>query len=166
MEVYIISDLHLGHKNMAKYRGFNSVEEHDNHIVKCWNSVVRKKDTVWILGDIGMEKSSSYHLLDQMLGIKKVVLGNHDKPQHIQELLKYVNLVCGMIKYKGFWLTHAPIHPAELYRGHNIHGHVHNKTIKKWYGVKDNRYINVSAEIVNYTPQLISKYIKYGKKKI
>jgi len=40
--VRFIADLHLGHINMAKHRGFSSVEEHDEHIVKSWNSVVEK----------------------------------------------------------------------------------------------------------------------------
>lgn len=36
--------------------------------------------------------------------------------QHVQELLKYVESVAGMIDYKGFALTHCPIHPIELER--------------------------------------------------
>ena len=55
---FIISDLHFGHRNMAFHRGFQSVEEHDQHIIDCWNNVVTKGDTVWILGDISMEKAT------------------------------------------------------------------------------------------------------------
>jgi calcineurin-like phosphoesterase family protein len=148
--ILIISDLHLGHANMALKRGFKNVQEHDAFIINQWNSVVLKKDTVWILGDITMEKSSNYFILNHLNGIKKVVLGNHDRPQHVPELLKYVNSVCGMIKLKGFILTHAPIHESELGRfGGNIHGHVHEKTLD------DPRYINVSCEVLNYTPILL-----------
>lgn len=145
--VYLISDLHFGHENMAIKRGFSSAEEQDNHIIECWNKVVNKKDVVWILGDITMERPHHYHLLDELKGFKKVVLGNHDKPQHVPELLKYVNSVCGMIKYKGYILTHCPIHPSEIERfGGNIHGHVHENSLE------DSRYINVSCEAVDYTP--------------
>lgn len=148
--VHIISDLHLGHENMAKKRGFISSLEHDEFIVNNWNLWVSKRDTVWILGDITMEKSSPYPILDRLNGYKKVVLGNHDQPQHIPELLKHVNSVCGMIKYKGFILTHCPIHESELGRfSKNIHGHVHENTLP------DERYVNVSCEAVNYTPILI-----------
>lgn len=148
-KVYIISDLHLSHKNMALKRGFVDEVEHDNHIIKQWNSIITKNDVVWILGDITMEKTSPYPLLNKLKGIKKVVLGNHDQPNHVPELLKYVNWVCGMYKYKGYILTHCPIHEFELGRfSKNIHGHVHENSLK------DDRYINVSCEVVDYKPIL------------
>lgn len=157
--IYAISDLHFGHPNLAKHRGFETSDEHDQFIIDKWNSVVRKNDTVWILGDVAMEKKSYYKLLDFMNGIKKVVLGNHDLPQHSSELLKYVNSVCGMYtKMKGLIISHAPIHPCELRGKRNLHGHVHENSLD------DPRYINVSCEAVNYTPvkisELMDKYVK------
>lgn len=145
--VFFIADLHFGHKNMALYRGFNSVEEHDQYIIDCWNKVVGKRSTVWILGDVTMEKTSHYHLLDKLKGSKRVVLGNHDKPQHVKQLLNYVDAVAGMVDYKGYCLSHCPIHEIELSRyKKNIHGHVHGNSLN------DRRYVNVSCEAVNYTP--------------
>lgn len=155
---------------MAIKRGFTSSEEHDNHIIKQWNKVMHKRDTCFILGDIAMEKSSPYVLLDKLNGIKNVVLGNHDLPQHVPELLKHVNKVCSVLRYKETFLTHVPIHESELdYRCKiNIHGHLHDKNIKVNIGfeepcmVFDSRYINVSCEQphVNYTPQLFTDLIK------
>jgi len=140
---------------MALKRGFSDIESHDNHIISQWNSVVTKRDVVWILGDITMEKSSPYALLDKLNGIKKIVLGNHDKPNHSKELLKYANAVCGMFKYKEYMMSHCPIHPDELIRFKgNIHGHIHENSIN------DSRYINVSCEVVDYTPQLITDLIE------
>jgi calcineurin-like phosphoesterase family protein len=56
-----------------------------------------------------------------------------------------------MIKYKGFILSHCPIHESEMERYYkNIHGHVHEETIK------DDRYINVCCEAINYTPVCFS----------
>ena len=152
MSIYVISDLHFGHKNMAIRRGFETVEEHDQYIIDQWNKVITKRDVVWILGDITMERKQGYELLAQLKGTKKVVLGNHDRPQDVPELLKYVNSVCGMVKLKGIFLTHCPVHPSELdYRvSKNIHGHVHENSID------DPRYVNVSCENVDYTPQLLS----------
>jgi calcineurin-like phosphoesterase family protein len=152
--VYVIGDLHFGHENLAKHRGFVDAEQQDNYIISQWNKTIYKRDTVYILGDIAMEKHWAYKKLDQLNGIKKVVLGNHDKGKHVKYMLPYVNSVSGMIKYNGFWLTHCPIHPNEL-RGHiNVHGHVHLATID------DDRYINVSADVVDYTPQLLTSLIK------
>lgn len=154
-KVYIISDLHFGHKNLAVHRGFKDAEEQDNLIIKNWNSVVGKNDTVWVLGDIGMESCAFYPLLDILNGKKKVLLGNHDLPKHVPELLKYVENVGAMVKYKGYILTHCPIHPVEMEHFNiNIHGHVHENTLD------DDRYINVSCEALNYTPMEFPKRIK------
>lgn len=149
MSTFFISDLHLGHENMAIKRRFSCADEMNEHIIKCWNSVISKRDLVYILGDVTMEKVRDYPILLELKGEKTVVLGNHDEPQHARELLKYVNKVAGMIDYKGnSILTHCPIHPSQLdYRySYNIHGHVHENSLD------DPRYINVSCEVVDYTP--------------
>jgi calcineurin-like phosphoesterase family protein len=153
-QIYVISDLHFGHENMAVHRGFSSAEQQDEHIIQRWNSIIKKHDTVWILGDITMEKGN-YKNLALLKGYKKVVLGNHDLPQHIPEMLKYVNCVCGVyMKMKGLILSHFPVHPSELRGRINIHGHNH------YVDVPDERYINVSAEMLDYTPVLISDLVK------
>ena len=146
-QVFFISDLHFSHQNMAKARGFETIEQHDNHIIDCWNKKVSKRDIVYLLGDLTMEKRSPYPLLAKLNGTKRVIGGNHDRPQDMHELLKYVYSISGMIRYKGFILTHCPIHESEVdrFRG-NIHGHVHAESLP------DPRYFNVSAEAINYTP--------------
>lgn len=155
-KIYVCSDLHFGHPNMAiKKRGFSSAEEHDNHIIENWNKIINKDDSVWILGDITMEKSQYYPLLSKLKGTKKVTLGNHDLPQHVPDLLKYVNKVCASYHIKNCLMTHIPIHESELNRFViNIHGHTHDKCI-------DNpKYVNVSMENINYVPVLLSSIIE------
>jgi len=166
-KVFFISDLHLGHENMAKKRGFLSADEMNKRIIHNWNSVVHKRDIVWVLGDITMETSKHYHLLSQLNGGINVVLGNHDRPNDIPLLYRYVTKICGMIKYKGFILSHAPIHELEVDRFRaNIHGHIHENHILKhsmicdYVGQKDPRYINVSCEVVDYTPILFETILK------
>lgn len=158
MAVYFCSDLHLGHTNLIKNRrGFQSVEEHDQLIINNWNSVVHKKDKVFLLGDIAMETHKYYHLLGELNGFIHLIPGNHDSPQHIKHLLAYIDKISGSIKYKGFWLSHIPLHPDELRGKKNIHGHVHEKSLD------DSRYINVSMEVCNYTPVSFEdiKYERY-----
>ena len=113
-----------------------------------------------------MESSKSYPLLNQLNGIKKIVLGNHDMPKDIPELMKYVQCVSGMVKYKGIWLTHCPVHERELeFRvSRNIHGHIHEHVIMTptWvddviFDMPDNRYHCVSCEQVNYTPKTLEE---------
>jgi len=156
--VRFIADLHLGHANMATRRGFSTVEEHDEHVIAKWNSVVHKRDVTYILGDITMEKSAPYPLLDRLNGIKHIVLGNHDRRQDTKKLFEYAESVAGMIQYKGIMLTHAPIHPMELeYRfNKNIHGHIHDKVVMKMldgWEIPDERYFCVSCEQVDYLPK-------------
>tara|TARA_R110000851_G_scaffold41665_1_gene104373 strand:- start:2460 stop:2984 length:525 start_codon:yes stop_codon:yes gene_type:complete len=164
--VRFISDYHFGHEWIAKNRGFQDAFYMNEHIVKEHNKIVHKKDLTYILGDITMETEKWYFYLDQMNGRKKVILGNHDDPIHVVELLKYVESVGSMIKYKGCFITHCPIHPQELeYRvSKNIHGHLHEYNVVKEIipdrrdtnkGTKDDRYINVSCEQVNYKPKTL-----------
>jgi calcineurin-like phosphoesterase family protein len=172
--VRFIADLHLGHRNMAIKRGFSDEFEQTERIVEAWNSVVNKKDVTYILGDITMEKKNDYYVLDRLKGIKHVILGNHDRRQDVKDLLKYVDSVSGMIKYRkdgiNIFLTHCPVHPREMeYRiKYNIHGHIHEHNVMttrtigkngKVITIEDLRYINVSCEQVNYTPKLLSELI-------
>lgn len=157
--VRFIADLHFGHQNMAKRRGFDSVEAHDEHIIQEWNNVVDKRDVTYILGDITMEKKAPYHLLKRLNGIKHVILGNHDRRQDVPDLLmNNVESIAGMYQYKGFFLTHCPIHPKELtyrdVRG-NIHGHIHDSE------VGEPGYYCVSCERVNYKPITLKELTGY-----
>jgi calcineurin-like phosphoesterase family protein len=150
---------------MAIKRGFPTVEEHDEYIISQWNKVVNKRDTTYILGDITMESTKPYPLLERLQGIKHVILGNHDKPKHIAELSKYVDTVSGMVRYKGMFLTHCPIHPRELeYRTPiNIHGHIHEYIVERpcfdssgYCGDEvDERYVCVSCEQIDYQPKTL-----------
>jgi len=162
---------------MAIKRGFKDEFEHDKHVIKKWNSVVHKKDTTYILGDVTMEAHKHYHLLDELNGRKIVILGNHDMRNHVSKLLNHVDQVAGMIKYsrRGYpkmFLTHCPIHPMELDHrvGLNIHGHIHEHVVTReednWgvaVTVDDPRYVCVSCEQVDYTPKTIEELLGPSK---
>lgn len=138
-----------------------TTEENDNLIINNWNKTVNKRDLTFILGDISMEKKEPYILLDKLNGRKVIIGGNHDLWKHSQHLLKHVESIAGCINYKGFILTHIPIHEQEIdrFRG-NIHGHIHKDLIlKRIYKppaivkeIVDKRYLCVSCEQINYTP--------------
>ena len=156
-KIYCIADLHLGHNNMAIKRGFKTIEEHDSHIISNWNKTCTKRDVIWILGDITMEKNN-YSILDQLNGLKKVVLGNHDQGKHVRALLEHVNLVCGSHEMKKCILTHIPIHESQLETrfktGINMHGHLHHECD---LGPK---YFNVNCEFHGLKPILVDNLIK------
>ncbi len=52
--VYLISDLHLDHKNIIRYcdRYFSSVEEMNRTIIDNWNRVVKEGDFTHLVGDL------------------------------------------------------------------------------------------------------------------
>ena len=170
--VFFEGCLHLGHKWMANHRGFTDEFYHDEKVIDTWNSIVNKKDLVYILGDITMETPEHYYQLDRLTGRKIVVLGNHDRHQDVKELLKYVDSVGGMIDYKGFVLTHCPIHPSDIgmYKG-NIHAHIHENPLEEVFALdkyKDHdsvirptlhKYHNVDAHIINYKPKTLEEII-------
>jgi calcineurin-like phosphoesterase family protein len=172
--VRFIGCLHLGHKWMAIHRGFEDVHKHDENLIDSWNSVVHKRDLTYILGDVTMETDEHYYQLDRLNGRKIVVLGNHDMPKHTKKLLDYVESVAGMVDYKGFILTHCPIHPNEISfcRG-NIHAHIHENKLHEVeildrYGdspddIKNTtlyKYYNVDAHLIGYKPKTIEELLQ------
>ena len=162
MSVYFISDLHIGHKAIPKYRTWiNSVDEHDEWIVNQWNSVgFNKKDVIIILGDIIFD-IKKMHLLHELKGRKWALFGNHDIAFNSYNPFHYFEKVLSFTKRYGFWLSHCPIHALELRGKKNIHGHVHNKTID------DCNYINVCVEACNGIPVHLDciREGRYGNKR-
>lgn len=150
--IFVISDTHFGHKKIIDFeavaRPFTSVEEHDAELVRRWNAAVNKNDTVWHLGDVlfGREAFATLGLLN---GVKKLVMGNHDR-YPASTYLEHFNQIVGAAELRGCILTHIPIHPAQFRRFKaNIHGHLHSNKLD------DPRYINVSAEHTDLAPVLL-----------
>lgn len=139
---FFISDLHLGHKNIIIFerekRFGQTIEEHNEWLVTNWNSVVGKNDRVYVLGDVAFGHENLKYLT-RMNGQKFLIRGNHDAGD-LTHYTPYFQNIYGILKYKGFWLTHAPVHPQQLRDKFNIHGHVHSHTLD------DMRYINVCVE--------------------
>ena len=80
--IYFTSDLHLGHRNIIKLaqRGFDSIEQMDEQLIKNFNNRVTDKDTVYILGDLSMKGAEYVNgVIPQLNGTKVLVQGNHDR---------------------------------------------------------------------------------------
>jgi calcineurin-like phosphoesterase family protein len=82
---WFTSDTHFRHPNVARRRGFDTAEEHDEEIARRWNARVRPDDTVWHLGDVGRggDRYEDVLVLSVVAGLngtKHLVLGNHDAP--------------------------------------------------------------------------------------
>jgi calcineurin-like phosphoesterase family protein len=158
--VYFISDLHFGHKNILNFEpvlrsGLTYLENMYN-IADNWIKTVRKRDLVWVLGDCAFTEEG-FRVLESLPGRKKLVRGNHDNYYTTEDWLQIFETVESLVYYKKFWLSHCPIHPNELRGRTNIHGHVHSNSIRDIYGVRDKRYINVCCEAVGNAPINVEK---------
>lgn len=136
-KILFISDLHFGHQNALAYdnREFESIEEHDEALVRIWNETVDIDDTVWILGDISWYNSTkTIEIFNRLNGVKNLCIGNHDK-----KLLRNVavrRLFNEIVDYKELnfddnlqvILSHYPIpcFNRHFYGSVHLYGHVHS----------------------------------------
>jgi calcineurin-like phosphoesterase family protein len=61
-------------------RGFNSLEEMTEYMIKQWNSKVGKNDEVVVLGDLALSDGESVNkVLNKLNGKIFLIEGNHDK---------------------------------------------------------------------------------------
>lgn len=155
MKTFLISDTHFGHANILTFkredgsplRNFSSIEEHDEHLIDKWNSVVGPSDKVYHLGDLGFKSFSTLSaILSRLNGTKVLIRGNHDNHK-LSQYQQHFKDVRASHTLDRFLLTHIPIHPNSISRWTaNIHGHLHANHLN------DYLYYNVSVEQIDYTP--------------
>lgn len=146
--VWFISDIHGGHDNLVRWRTqFKTEEENWNLVKENYHKVVTKRDLVFFLGDIAFKEERLYDIIGWTGSQKILILGNHDTERlSVRSFADVFDDVHSLVKYKEFWLSHAPLHPEELRGKINIHGHCHEHVIK------DKRYLNVCLEKTEYAP--------------
>lgn len=133
--VFVIADLHFGHRLVAGKRGFAGPDEHDAALCEAWRKVVGKRDVVYVLGDV-FDPS----FLRILPGTKKLAMGNHDR-YPVERYTPYFSKIGACFEFDGCLLTHIPVHPGQFGRYElNVHGHTHA------HFVDDERYVSVSVE--------------------
>lgn len=141
--IYITADLHIGHNKPFLYepRGFTSIYDHDQALIKNWNEIITDEDDVYILGDVMLNDINyDVKIFNQLCGIKHIIKGNHDTSNKI---LRYHDLR-GVVEVRDiitlehnwyhFYMSHYPtitssndvIKPLDC-RVINLCGHVHTK---------------------------------------
>ena len=116
--IWVSSDTHFCHDREFIWgpRGFNSVHEMNEAIIKNWNSVVSWDDEVYLLGDIMLNNDAEgIRCLNRLAGKIYILTGNHDTTNRVQQ---YVNIrptilhlgLAYILKYEGyhFYLSHYP----------------------------------------------------------
>ena len=150
--IYFLGCPHIGHRNIAKFRSFiTNTRENDDMFLAQYKKHITKRDIVYFLGDAAFS-FDGLRLIADLPGRKILIKGNHDDMVSTLDQSRVFEEIYGMLKYKGLWLSHAPIHPDELRGKPNVHAHVHKATIMKktWYGKKypDPRYYNASVDVL------------------
>lgn len=96
-KIWFVSDTHFGHVSILYFHPLrreacgvtleelqadknSAIAKHDQWLINKWNSVVRKQDTVYFLGDFCLKnKEYTENILRQLKGKKFLIRGNHDK---------------------------------------------------------------------------------------
>lgn len=176
-KVWFTSDQHFSHSNVIKYcdRPFKDVDHMNRVLIENWNSVVQPEDTVYMLGDIFFTTATkAMSIMDQLVGKKVLVYGNHDKVIRDNKSLQnkfddilgdYKELT---IDEQKIVLCHFPfLHFNGQHRGHwNLHGHIHSsgnnstQPNKRQYdvGVDNNNYFPVSFEEIKGMMEKITDF--------
>ena len=140
MAIFVISDTHFCHNKdfIYKLRGFNNYQEHDEAIVRNWNSVVGPNDDIYHLGDVfmGPRAENALKIIEQLNGKIHLMRGNHDADNKVKELLKLPNIVEVLYgktihigRYKYFLAHFAAITGdprSGMPRTISLHGHTHS----------------------------------------
>jgi calcineurin-like phosphoesterase family protein len=171
-DIWLISDLHLGHKNIITFTGvngglmrpgFRDIHHHNKFITDRINSTINPQDHVWHGGDFGDPQ-----LVKHMHGHWRNILGNHDTYKYLKKVPRFEKVEAWRkwnIDGVQFVHTHFPIHmtadqvPGKRSYQFNVHGHIHDKTIMI-NNQPDLRYLNVCVEQLDYTPIHIEDVVK------
>lgn len=170
VKTWVAADHHFGHPNIIKFlrddgsklRPFDTIEEHDETIIKNHNNIVGPSDRVYLLGDVCITRRS-VRTLSRLQGRLVLVKGNHDIFK-AKEYLEFVDDIRSYVVQKDgegnkVIMSHVPIHPDSLDRfGTNIHGHMHYNSVKD-----DPRYVCVSLEHTDYKPIEVHQALKLRK---
>ena len=144
--IWLCSDWHFCHSRGFVYepRGFNSVEEMNETIVRRHNLLVLPEDDVYVLGDLMLnDNDKGIELIKQMNGKLHIAIGNHDTAPRIELYKTLPNVVdiqyVYAFKHKkyNFYCSHYPtltgnleaesLHQVAI----NLYGHTHQ--LSKFY---------------------------------
>lgn len=161
VKVFLISDTHFFHSNIINYTGrpFKTAEDMNETIFDRWNDTVGENDIVIFCGDFvcGIRKKHNISnvIYKSLNGIKYFLKGNHDTLKGINYQL--YNRITFKIFDKRIICQHYPIVPESVDCDIAIVGHSHNNDNPMKTIYKLNNQINVSCELINYTPIQLTK---------
>lgn len=178
MNIWLITDTHLGHANMVKYCG--RPENHSDIILENLRKSLTYGDLLIHLGDVCIGKDDYWHsFLTTIIpgGVKRILLrGNHDKNTDTWYLSHGWDFICESFSdtYFGRKITFSH-YPIPNIQNLNIHGHFHNnlpRLLRKEWVVPDEEERNrkdlaglnenhklLALEYTDYKPVLLERFI-------
>jgi calcineurin-like phosphoesterase family protein len=147
-------------------RPFENAEEMNEALIKNYNSVVHKDDTVYILGDIAHRIGVTYanELISRLNGKKYLIKGNHDKKFDESLFEEIRDFMTVSINGHYIALMHYPMlsWPRSHYGSIMLHGHIHSDGKYN----KENREngilrYDVGVDANNYAPVSIKEIEKF-----
>jgi len=158
--IWFTSDTHLLHPKIVEICDRPiSIENHDDWIIDRFNSVVDKKDQLFILGDVSMGNlTKTDKLLDRLNGKKTLILGNHDNSikhsTRFEEICQIKDFAFDSPMYKNIHLVlcHYPMLSwnRKVNGSGHLFGHVHGRLpgvgLSMDVGVDANNYMPINLE--------------------
>lgn len=173
-KIYFTADMHLGHTNIIRYCGrpYTTVEEMDQALIRNWNAVVHRDDTVYVVGDFTMRPRAQDYL-EQLKGHKILIVGNHDyfarrasRCALFDEVAPYMQI---RMEGRRITLCHYPMlewqgsreSPEGKEYGYLIHGHIHN-TVSPDYSIlyRAPHALNAGVDINDYRPVTFDQLVQ------
>lgn len=139
MAIFLTSDFHFCHDKefIYKPRGFTSVDEMNNTIIKNFNDMVGADDETYVLGDLILnDNEKGLECVRALNGRLHIILGNHDTDERAKlykELPNVATVGFGARLKLGktsFYLSHYPTitsNPGDRFITYNLCGHTHAK---------------------------------------
>jgi calcineurin-like phosphoesterase family protein len=141
--LFFTSDTHFLHENILGYcnRPFKNIKEHDEELIRRWNSKVSTDDYVFHLGDVGLGLQRELtDIMRRLNGHIFLVIGNHDWRENInsqrwrfeamsqqvamkvgeqQIILNHYPMLCysGSYRKKPVWQLYGHVHTSPYSKG-------------------------------------------------
>jgi calcineurin-like phosphoesterase family protein len=172
-KIYLTSDLHFCHNKDFIYqpRGFNSVQEMNETIIKNFYEVMDYADKLYILGDCFLNNNEEgMKFMKRLPGKKYIIWGNHDNDSR-KMLLEDAGFIClgyaSILKWCNgytFYLSHYPTLTSNSdedkplkRRIINLCGHTHTKD--KFHDMDKGLIYHVELDAHDNKPILIDDII-------
>lgn len=170
---WYMADPHFGHDKIREMqpetRTFETIEIHDQAIIRNVNDRVQTDDILYIVGDFALSRDAEYvaHCFHALRGRKILLLGNHDldnKGRILPELealpwdVPPTHAMETKDGGKRLWLSHYAHRawPAQHYGSYHFFGHSHGGL----ESVGRSRDVGVDLPDMGFGPRRFEELIK------